>query len=85
LNTGFEPILVENNKSEIILPEDGKIALSAGALQAAKYILSCDAKKLFSFSLSKDALKELSKKTEYYMLAHLDRKFRTLDYYQAVR
>ena len=85
LNAGFEPILVETGGADTILPEDGRLALSAGALQAAHYIINCDAKKLFSFSLSSDALKELSKKTEAYMLAHLDRKFRTLDYYHAVK
>jgi DNA repair protein RecO (recombination protein O) len=84
--SGFEPLLSLDEKK---LPdgssmEDGVIKLSSGALNAANYIISCDAKKLFSFKLSDEARGELSKKTEEYLLAHLDRTFRTLDYYHKV-
>jgi DNA repair protein RecO (recombination protein O) len=54
------------------------------ALHAARYITSCDAKKLFSFKLGGDALKELSDASERYLLAQLDRGFRTLDYYKQI-
>jgi len=59
-------------------------ALSAGALSAARYILCCDAKKLFSFSISAAALRELSAAAEGFLLAHLDRSFRTLDYFKGI-
>lgn len=58
----------------------GRFGLSRGALRAANYIILCDAKKLFSFQLSETALRELTAASEGYLLAHLDRRFRTLDY-----
>ena len=79
--SGFEPVLSSKSGTNSGSPEDGVIKLSAGALNAAKYILNCDAKKLFSFTLSDEALRELSKATERYLLEHLDRTFKTLDYY----
>ena len=62
----------------------GNASLNRGALSAARYIISCDSKKLFSFTLGADALRELSSATEGYLLAHLDRRFRTLDYYKGI-
>jgi len=83
--SGFEPVLRdERTVGEGALVEDGVLALSEGALGAARYVLSCDAKKLFSFRISDAALKELSSKTENYLLTHLDRTFRTLDYYKKI-
>jgi len=83
--SGFEPILRSDRATyEGSLAEDGVLALGDGALNAAGYILSCDAKKLFSFSLSDTALRELSAKTEKYLITHLDRTFKTLDYYKKV-
>jgi len=85
--SGFEPLLNQEGTQgdgSLVSMEDGVLSLSSGALCAADYILSCDAKKLFSFTLSDNALRELSRKTEDYLLAHLDRTFRTLDYYHKV-
>jgi len=82
--SGFEPLLNKQNTTSSSSLEDGVIKLSEGALKAADYILNCEAKKLFSFKLSNEALKELSRKTENYLLAHLDRTFRTLDYYHKI-
>ena len=62
----------------------GGAPLSQGALQAMRYVLGCDAKKLFSFSLGDAALRELHNAAESYLLLHLDRRFRTLDYYKSV-
>jgi DNA repair protein RecO (recombination protein O) len=58
--------------------------LGKGALSAARYIINCEPKKLFSFSLGDAALRELSVVTERYLLAQLDRSFRTLDYYKGI-
>jgi len=63
--------------------ENGTL-LSAGALSAARYIIGCDPKKLFSFTLGGAALSELTSVAEGYALTHLDRRFRTLDYYKQV-
>ena len=84
--SGFEPLLTPEGESLSggNSMEDGVLRLGSGALCAADYILSSEAKKLFSFKLSDDALSELSKKTESYLIAHLDRNFKTLDYYHKV-
>ena len=82
--SGFEPVLTTGKTSENTSYEDGTLSLSKSAYDAAKYILNCEAKKLFSFTLSDSALKELSRSTENYLLAHLDRSFRTLDYYHKI-
>ena len=58
------------------------ITLGQGAIGAARYIINCDPKKLFSFSLGDAALRELSTATEDFLLVQLDRRFRTLDYYK---
>ena len=59
--------------------------LSKSALNVARYILGCDAKKLYSFRLGKEALSELAAAAEGYLLAHLDRSFRTLDYLRGIK
>jgi len=62
----------------------GTATLSKGALSAARYILNSDSKKLFSYTLSGAAQRELTIAAEGYLLAHLDRGFRTLDYYKGL-
>jgi len=82
--SGFEPLLSHANEKNDSTPEEGMLKLDTAALNAADYILTCDAKKLFSFTLSNTALKELSKASENYLLTHLDRAFRTLEYYHKI-
>jgi len=60
------------------------VELSGAALQAMRYILGCDRKKLFSFNIGDLALGELTKAAEAYLLAKLDRGFRTLEYYKGI-
>jgi len=61
------------------------VPLSGGALSAARYIIGCNAKKLFSFSLENESQRELASAVEKYLLVQLDRRFRTLEFYKAVR
>ena len=63
----------------------GNPLMSNGALSAARYILSCDNKKLFSFRLETKSLVELGKMTERYLLARFERSFRTLDFLKGLR
>ena len=58
--------------------------LGPGALKAMRYILGCPSKKLFSFSLGGAALKELAAASEGHVFTHLERGFRTLDYYKGL-
>jgi len=64
---------------------EGAFVLGKGALNAVRYITGCDAKRLFSFTLGAGSLRELAAAAEGYLLAHLDRRFRTLDYYKGLQ
>jgi DNA repair protein RecO (recombination protein O) len=59
--------------------------LCKGSLDAMRYIISADAKKIFSFKLEDDALGRLSRAADAYVSAQLDRKFKTLEYYKQFR
>lgn len=62
-----------------------RLPIHAGALAAMRYIMDCDVKRLFSFQLSDQALKELGDITETYLLAQLEQGFFTLDFYKSLR
>lgn len=56
--------------------------LSPGALAAARYIVGSDPKRLFSFSLGQEGLRQLGETTEAFLMTQQERGFRTLDYYK---
>ncbi|NLA86890.1 MAG: DNA repair protein RecO [Clostridiales bacterium] len=60
-------------------------ALCGGSLEAMRYLASCDAKRIFSFKLPDDALQRLSRASEAFVAAQLDRSFKTLDYYKSIK
>lgn len=60
------------------------LPLTAGSLDALRYLLSCDAKKLYHFSASPQDLKLLDHAAETFVSAQLERSFRTLDYYKSM-
>ena len=59
--------------------------LRKSALQAARYIVACDLKKLFSFTLGDESLREITIVVERYLLSQLERRFRTLEYYKGLK
>ena len=61
--------------------EQSGFKLHPSALQAARYILSCDLKRLFSFTLSRDMLDELGTFTQNYLALKLERGFKALEMY----
>lgn len=61
-----------------------RMPVSEATLSAMRYIAWADAKKLFSFRLSEDALRELSDLTESYLTLRLERGFSTLDFYKSL-
>ena len=61
-----------------------RMPLSPASLAAMRYILSCPEKKLFSFSISGVAEKELCDAAESYLLTQLERSFYTLDFYKSL-
>jgi DNA repair protein RecO (recombination protein O) len=59
--------------------------LCAGSLDALRHIASCEAKRVFAFTLGQEATERLVSVSEKYILAQLDRRFRTLDYYHSTK
>jgi DNA repair protein RecO (recombination protein O) len=59
--------------------------LCAGSLDALRFILRAEPKKVFSFALPDDALTRLSRAAERYVAVQLDRGFNTLDYYKRLK
>ena len=60
-------------------------ALDTAALNALRYIVSADPKRIFSFRLEGDSLNRLSRAAEAYVSIHLDRKFKTLEFYKQMK
>ena len=65
-------------------PGSLRLPISPACLAAMQYITTCEAKKVFSFALQPQALKELSDVTETYFLTQLERGFYTLDFYKSL-
>ena len=65
-------------------PGSLRLPLSPATLAAMQHITTCEAKKVFSFNLLPEALKELSDICETYFLTQLERGFSTLDFYKSL-
>lgn len=61
-----------------------RLPVTPTILDALRYIVYCDPKKLFSFEVSKDLLDQLSGITEAYLTTQLERGFSTLDFYKSL-
>ncbi len=61
-----------------------RMPVTQGLLSALRYIAFCDSKRLFSFSLSGEAMEMLSHLTETYLITQLERSFSTLDFYKSL-
>ena len=61
-----------------------RLPVTPAVLGAMRYIVWCDAKKLYSFRLEEDALRELSSLTESYLMTQLEHSFSTLDFYKSL-
>ena len=59
--------------------------LCSASLEALRFILRTEPKKVFSFMLPDDALSRLSRAAERYVTAQLDRSFKTLDYFKQLK
>ena len=62
-----------------------QMPLGTAALQAARYVLRCDLKKLFSFKIPPEDLAQLARFAESYCLARMERAFQTLDFYKSLQ
>ena len=61
-----------------------RMPINTGALEAMRYICSCDSKQLFSFSVGEASLKYISDIAESYLVTQLERGFSTLDFYKTL-
>ncbi len=62
-----------------------RLPMSISVLTAMRYIVSCDAKKLFAFDLIGSSRKELADIAETYLVTQLERGFYTLDFYKSLK
>lgn len=61
-----------------------RMPVTAGILDAMRYIVCCDSKSLFRFELPADSMEKLSQITETYLTTQLERGFSTLDFYKSL-
>ena len=61
-----------------------RMPLSAGTLDAMRYICTCPMQKIFSFQLQNDSLQCLCDTAESFLLTQLERGFSTLDFYKSL-
>lgn len=61
-----------------------RMPLNWDILQAMRYLTTCEARRLFAFSLGAENLNKLSGITESYLTAQLERGFSTLDFYKSL-
>ena len=57
------------------------VAVSSGVLTALRHVVTAPVEKCFAFSLSDDGLTQLETVCEKFLLAQVDRGFKTLDFY----
>lgn len=62
-----------------------RMPVSAGVLEAMRYICFCDPKKLFAFQAGAETLESLAQVTESYLTTQLERGFSTLDFYKSLQ
>ncbi len=61
-----------------------RLPVSAGTVDAMRYISYCDSKRLFSFAVGQENLSQLASVTEAYLTTQLERGFSTLDFYKSL-
>ena len=61
-----------------------RMPVNESVLDAMRYIVYCDPKKLFAFDIGADSLEQLSAITEAYLTTQLERGFSTLDFYKTL-
>lgn len=61
-----------------------RMPITAGMLEAMRYISLCEPKRLFAFQIGGETLQKLSSLTEAYLTTQLERGFSTLDFYKSL-
>ncbi len=60
------------------------VCINVSVINAIRHIVLVDMKKLFSFRLSEESMNALGYISETYLISHLGRNFRTLDFYKTI-
>ncbi|MBO5892071.1 MAG: DNA repair protein RecO [Oscillospiraceae bacterium] len=76
--------VLECSRCRSFEPSGIRLPVSAGMLQAMRYISACEPKRIFAFDLGEDNLLQLSQITEAYLTTQLERGFSTLDFYKSL-
>lgn len=66
-------------------PKEELFELLPPLLYAMRYIVYSDVDKIYHFNLKSNFMAQLSALSEKYLLLHLDRDFKSLDYYNSIR
>lgn len=61
-----------------------RMPVAPGVLDAMRYCVYCDPKRLFAFQLNGENMRSLSQLTEVYLAAQLERGFSALDFYKSL-
>ena len=61
-----------------------RMPVTAGVLEAMRYICLCEPKKLLAFNIGPENLEKLANLTEAYLTTQLERGFSTLDFYKSL-
>ena len=61
-----------------------RLPVSHGTLDAMRYLVFCDPKRLFGFQAGEQTLSQLAQLTEVYLTTQLERGFSTLDFYKSL-
>ena len=62
-----------------------RMPVTAGMLDAMRYICACDPKAIFSFQTGEDTMESLAQVSESYLTTQLERGFSTLDFYKTLK
>ena len=62
-----------------------RLPVSPGILDAMRYIVRSDSKRIFSFELGSQSVESLSQITETYLLRQLEQGFSSLDFYKSIQ
>lgn len=64
--------------------DDSQIRINSSVVKALRHIVFADFNRLFNFRLSDKNMKKLSRLTEKYLLIHLGKEFKTLEFYKSL-
>ena len=85
-----EPVLLDISGGALLCEkcrsasEGIRLPVSPAVLEAMRYIVYCEPKKLFSFDVGAESMRQLSGITEAYLTTQLERGFSVLDFYKSL-